>query len=157
ISQAYAPVGGWIKQETDPLYADAPDPFRDVFGAVIELERTVLEADDLQPVVMRYGNFYGPGTAYAADGFNAELVRRELCPVAGEGPAHWSFIHVTDAATATVAAIDGVEPGVYNIADDEPAAVRDWLPGYAAALGAPDPPRTPAPRGDYGAFGMLHA
>jgi nucleoside-diphosphate-sugar epimerase len=157
IAQAYAPEGGWVKQEEDPLYAGAPDVFRDVFDAVIELERTVLDATDLEPVVMRYGNFYGPGTAYAADGANAQLVRGGTYPVAGDGPAHWSFIHVADAARATLAAIERGEPGIYNVTDDEPAAVRDWLPAFAAALGAPDPPRTPAPRGDYGAFGMLHA
>jgi nucleoside-diphosphate-sugar epimerase len=156
IAQAYAPVGGWIKQEDDPLYDDAPEVFRDVFGAIIELEQTVLDAGDLQPIVLRYANFYGPGTAYARDGSNAELVRRGLFPVAGDGPAHWSFVHVADAARATLAAL-GAEPGVYNVADDEPAAVRDWLPAFAAALGAPEPPRTPAPRGDYGAFGMLRA
>ena len=157
IAQAYAPVGGWVKLEEDPLYADAPDVFRDVFDAVIDLERTVLDATDLQPVVMRYGNFYGAGTAYAADGSNTELVRRGLYPVAGDGPAHWSFIYVADAARATVAAIERAAPGVYNVTDDEPAPVRDWLPAFAAALGAPEPPRTAPPRSDYGAFGMLNA
>jgi nucleoside-diphosphate-sugar epimerase len=157
IAQAYAPVGGWIKQEEDPLYSAAPEVFRAVFDAVIELERSTLEAGDLAPVVLRYGNYYGAGTAYAEDGSNAELVRRGLYPVAGDGPAHWSFIHVADAARATVAAIERAEPGVYNVTDDEPASVREWLPAYAAALGAPEPPRTGPPRSDYGAFGMLHA
>jgi nucleoside-diphosphate-sugar epimerase len=157
IAQAYAPVGGWVKEEQDPLYAQAPEVFRDVFDAVIELERCALGAPELEPVVLRYANFYGPGTSYAIDGSNAELVRRELFPLAGEACAHWSFIHVADAARATVAALEHGSAGVYNVADDEPAAVRDWLPAYAAALGAPDPPHAPAPRGDYGTFGMLQA
>ncbi len=80
----------------------------------------------LESVVLRYGNFYGPGTTYAADGSNAELVRQQRFPVAGGGPAHWSFIHVRDAARGTVVAVEGGEPGVYNIVDDEPAAIEDW-------------------------------
>lgn len=157
IAQAYAPVGGWVKTEDDPLYRDAPPVFRDTFRAVIDLETAVLGARGIEGVVLRYGNFYGPGTTYAADGSNAELVRRGGFPVAGEGPAHWSFIHVDDAATATVRALDQAEEGVYNVVDDEPAPVAEWLPVYAEALGAPEPPRTPAPRGSYGSFGMMLA
>jgi nucleoside-diphosphate-sugar epimerase len=157
LTQAYAPVGGWVKTEDDPLYADAPEPLREVFGALVELEGTVLGAGDLDPIVLRYGSFYGPGTAFASGGSTAELVRRRGYPIAGEGCGHWSFIHVADAAGATVAAIERGEPGVYNVVDDEPAPVADWLPVYAEALGAPAPERTPPPRSDFGAFGMLHA
>jgi nucleoside-diphosphate-sugar epimerase len=157
IAQAYAPVGGWIKVELDPLYGDAPRVFRDTFRAVIDLEASVLGARGLEAIVLRYGNFYGPGTAYGRDGSNAQLVRQQMFPIAGEGSAHWSFIHVLDAARATVMAVSGGEPGVYNIVDDEPAAVADWLPVYAAALGAGEPPRTPPPRSPYGLYGMLHA
>jgi nucleoside-diphosphate-sugar epimerase len=157
IAQAYAPVGGWVKTEDDPLYADAPEVFRATFDAVIALEQTIAGARGIDTVVLRYGNFYGPGTSWAADGSNAELVRASLFPVAGGGPAHWSFVHVEDAADATVLAIDRAAPGTYNVCDDEPAPVRDWLPSFADALGAPTPPHTGEPRGDYGRFGMLHA
>lgn len=157
IAQAYAPVGGWIKTEDDPLYADAPEVFRPTFDAVIALEQTITGARGIDTVVLRYGNFYGPGTSYAADGTNAELVRASLFPVAGGGPAHWSFVHVDDAADATVLAIDRAAPGTYNVCDDEPAPVREWLPTFAAALGAPPPPQAGEPKGDYGRFGMLHA
>jgi nucleoside-diphosphate-sugar epimerase len=157
ISQAYAPVGGLVKSEEDPLYADAPPPFREIFGAVIDLEATALGAEGIEAVVLRYGNFYGPGTAFAADGFNAELVRREQYPIAGGGTAHWSFIHIADAARATVAAIEGEKTGTYNVVDDEPAPVAEWLPVYAAALGAPPPPRIRPPGSDFGKFGMLEA
>jgi nucleoside-diphosphate-sugar epimerase len=157
IAQAYAPVGDWIKAEHDPLYGDAPPVFQDTFHAVIDLETTVLGANGLEAIVLRYGNFYGPGTAYAADGSNAELVRRRMFPIAGGGSAHWSFIHVRDAARATAVAVSRGEPGVYNIVDDERAAVADWLPVYAAALGADEPPRTAPPRGAYGTYGMLLA
>jgi nucleoside-diphosphate-sugar epimerase len=157
IAQAYAPVGGWIKTESDRLYDDAPPVFREIFRAVIDLEATVLGAEGLEAVVLRYGNFYGPGTAYAVDGSNAELVRRGRYPIAGEGTARLSFVHVRDAAAATVLAVKGGEPGIYNIVDDEPAALSDWLPAYAAALAAPEPPPTPTPHSDFGIQGALRA
>lgn len=157
IAQAYAPVGGWVKTEDDPLYSDAPPVFRDTFQAIIDLEATVLGASGLETIVLRYGNFYGPGTTYAANGSNAELVRQQRFPIAGGGSAYWSFVHVGDAARATVLAVDRGESGVYNVVDDEPAAVADWLPVYAKALDAPQPPRTPPPRSPYGIHGMLLA
>ena len=131
--------------------------FREIFGAVIDLEAAVLGAEGLESVVLRYGNFYGPGTAYADDGFNAALVRQARYPIAGEGTAHLSFVHTRDAAEATVLALERGEPGIYNIVDDEPAALKDWLPLYASALGAPEPPRMPPPRGDVGIQGALQA
>jgi nucleoside-diphosphate-sugar epimerase len=157
IAQAYKPVGGWVKTEEDPLYDDAPPVFREIFDAVIELEAIVLAADGIEGLVLRYGNFYGPGTRFASDGSDAELVRRQRFPIAGEGTAYWSFIHVADAAEATVRAVEHGEPGVYNIVDDEPAPIADWLPVYARALGAPTPPRTGPPRSDYGIQGMLRS
>ena len=157
IAQAYAPIGDWVKTEDDPLYKDAPPVFRDTFRAVIDLEATVLSSVGLDAIVLRYGNFYGPGTSYAADGSNADLLRRLNFPIAGGGPAHWSFIHVEDAARATVIAIERGPAGVYNIVDDDPAAVADWLPVYAEALGAPPPRQTPPPRSPYGIHGMMLA
>jgi nucleoside-diphosphate-sugar epimerase len=155
ISQAYQPVGGWVKTEDDPLYADAPPVFRDIFNAVIELEAIVLANHRLEPIVLRYGNFYGPGTRFGPDGSDAELVRQQRFPLAGGGPGYWSFIHVHDAAQATVQATERGEPGVYNIVDDEPAPIATWLPVYAQALRAPAPPQTGPPRGDYAIHGML--
>jgi nucleoside-diphosphate-sugar epimerase len=155
IAQAYKPVGGWIKREDDPLYDHAPPVFREIFDAIIELEATVLGAEEIESVVLRYGNFYGPGTRFAPDGSDAELVRRQLFPLAGPGSGCWSFIHVQDAAQATANAIRHGQPGVYNIVDDEPAPIAEWLPVYARALGAPPPPTIDPPTSDFGIYGML--
>ena len=92
IAQAYKPVSDWVKTEEDPLYDGAPPVFRDVFDAVIELEATVLRAHRIEPIVLRYSNFYGRGTRFASDGSEAELVRQQKFPVAGGGAARWSFI-----------------------------------------------------------------
>ena len=100
----------------------------------------VLEAEGL---VLRYGWFYGPGTYYAADGATAEDVRRRRFPVIGSGAGLFSFIHVDDAAAATVAAVERGAPGIYNVVDDEPAPMREWLPAYAEAIGAKPPRRAP--------------
>jgi nucleoside-diphosphate-sugar epimerase len=93
-------------------------------------------------VVLRYGNLYGPGTAYAADGAVADLVRRRRYLVAGRGAGVYSFVHLDDAVAAALAALDG-RPGIYNVVDDEPARLREWLPAYARALAAPPPRRVP--------------
>jgi 2-alkyl-3-oxoalkanoate reductase len=143
IAFAYAPAGGALKSEEAPLMTDAPAPFGEALGAVEVMERMVLEADGLDGLVLRYGWFYGPGTYYAADGTLAADVRRRRFPVVGEGGGVFSFIHVEDAADATVAAVERGAPGVYNIVDDEPAAMRAWLPAYAEALGAKPPRRVP--------------
>ena len=147
IAQAYKPVGGWIKTEEDPLYTDAPPVFRDIFDAVIELEAIVLANDRLEPIVLRYGNFYGPGTRFAPDGPDAELVRRQRFPVAGGGPAYWSFIHVRDAAQATVQSIERGEPGIYNIVDDEPAPGLHVVARLRPSPCAPAPLEIDRPRG----------
>jgi nucleoside-diphosphate-sugar epimerase len=93
--------------------------------------------------VLRYGFFYGPGTSYATDGHQANEVRRRRFPIVGGGDGVFSFIHVEDAAAATVAACERGQSGIYNVSDDEPAPVRDWLPVYAAAVGAKRPLRVP--------------
>ena len=93
--------------------------------------------------MLRYGWFYGPGTHYGEDGTMAADVRRRRFPVVGDGAGLFSFIHVDDAAAATVAAVERGGSGVYNVVDDEPAALRDWLPVYAEAIGAPPPRRVP--------------
>ena len=146
VSQSFAPAyapGGGPRTEDDPLHVNAPDPWGRTVKAVAELERVTLETDGLEGVVLRYGFFYGPDTVYAGDGSTAAMVRRGAFPIAGGGGAVYSFIHVDDAASATVAALDRGGPGVYNVVDDEPAPLRDWLPEYAAALEARPPRRVP--------------
>jgi nucleoside-diphosphate-sugar epimerase len=132
-----------VKDEDAPLALDAPPPFGEGVQILLEMERAVVEADGLEGLVLRYGWFYGPGTYYADDGSIAQDVRRRRFPVIGSGAGLWSFIHVDDAAGATVAAAERGEPGVYNVVDDEPAAMRDWLPAYAEAIGAKKPLRVP--------------
>ena len=140
IAFAYAPEGDWVVDERAPLALEAPPPMDATTQAIAELERQVLEAGG---IVLRYGFFYGPGTAFASNGFYAELVRKRQFPVIGSGEGRWSFIHVDDAARATVAAIERGSPGVYNIVDDDPVTAREWIPVYATAMGAKRPLRVP--------------
>jgi nucleoside-diphosphate-sugar epimerase len=140
VAFAYAPVGDWIKDEAAPLAIDAPAPMDAPVQAIADLEQQVLEAGG---TVLRYGFFYGPGSSFAPDGAYGSLVRKRRLPVLGEGQGMWSLIHVDDAASATVAALERGSPGIYNIVDDEPAPAREWIPVYAAALGAKRPFRLP--------------
>jgi nucleoside-diphosphate-sugar epimerase len=141
IAFAYAPEGDWVKDEDARLAVDAPPPMHAAIGAIAELEQQVLEFGG---VVLRYGYFYGPGTQFAPDGFYAGLARKRQLPVLGSGEGRWSFIHVDDAAAATVAALEHASPGVYNIVDDDPARTREWVPVYAASVGAKRPWTLPA-------------
>jgi nucleoside-diphosphate-sugar epimerase len=144
IAFVYAPgPAGTVHRESDPLLAgaDAPKAFARSADAIAQLELAVLAADG---VVLRYGYFYGPGSAFSRSGSMAEDLARRRMPVVGDGAGVWSFIHVDDAASATLAALDGGRPGAYNIVDDDPAPVAQWLPALAAALGAPRPMRIPA-------------
>jgi 2-alkyl-3-oxoalkanoate reductase len=140
----YRPEGDWVKDEEAPLYEDAPGSFREAAAAMIDLERQVAGAEGLEGMVMRCGWFYGPGTYFAADGSSAEEVRKRRYPVVGAGTGIFSFVPVEDAASAFVAALERGAPGVYNVADDEPAAGSQWLPVYAAELGAKPPRRVPS-------------
>jgi len=140
IAFAYAPTGDWVKPEEAPLNLEAGEPTASAVGAVAELEAQVLSATGL---VLRYGFLYGPGSAFAADGYYAELARKRRLPVIGSGDGRWSFIHVADAADATVAAVEHGGPGVYNVTDDDPAPAREWLPVFAAGVGAKPPLRVP--------------
>jgi 2-alkyl-3-oxoalkanoate reductase len=108
-----------------------------------EMERSVVGAERLDGLVLRYGWFYGPGTHFGEDGSLAGDVRKRRFPVVGSGAGLFSWIHVDDAADATVAAVERGAAGLYNVVDDEPAALRDWLPVYAEAIGAPPPRRVP--------------
>jgi nucleoside-diphosphate-sugar epimerase len=143
ISFAYAPTGGPVKDEDESLYLEASEPFRATVEAVRDLEDQVLWAGDVEGLVLRYGRLYGPGTVYARDGHVAGLVRRRRFPLVGDGDGVQSFLHVEDAAGATVEVLTRGRPGVYNVVDDEPAPVRVWLPEYAEALGARRPRRVP--------------
>jgi 2-alkyl-3-oxoalkanoate reductase len=140
----YAREGGPVMTEDDPLDLDPPEAFRRTIEAIRHLETAVTTAEDLEGIVLRYGGFYGPGTSLAGDSAHAEAVRRRRFPVVGDGAGVWSFIHIVDAATATLAAVDSGPPGVYNVVDDEPAPVAEWLPVLAEAVGAPPPRRVPA-------------
>jgi 2-alkyl-3-oxoalkanoate reductase len=143
IAFAYRPRGGWVKDEEAPLFTDAPGRFGATFGAVAELERQIVEAEGIEGVVLRYGWLYGPGTYYDHGGQQADEAMKRRLPVVGKGTGTFSFVHVEDAAAATVAALERGAPGVYNVVDDEPAPLREWVPVYAEALGAKSPRRVP--------------
>ena len=140
----YAPTGGPIKTEDDPLMRlPEGSPMAGGPPALQALERSTLETPGLDGLVLRYGYFYGPGTYYAADGSTAEQVRKRRFPVVGKGTGIFSFVHTEDAAAATLAAIERGAPGIYNVTDDDPAPLAEWLPVYAEAIGAKPPRRVP--------------
>jgi 2-alkyl-3-oxoalkanoate reductase len=141
----YAREGGPVKTEEDPLDPNPAATIRETFGAIRYLEDAVLNAAPIEGIALRYGGFYGPGTSIALDpvGEQVEAVQKRRFPVVGSGDGVISLIHITDAATATVAALEGGRPGIYNVADDEPAAAREWLPALAEAVGAKPPRRVP--------------
>jgi nucleoside-diphosphate-sugar epimerase len=146
IAQSYAGwpfarTGGPVKTEADPLDTQPPAALKTTLDAIRYLERTVVAADGL---VLRYGGFYGPGTSMEPGGEQAEMIRQRKFPMIGAGTGVWSVIHIRDAARATALAVTRGEPGVYNITDDEPAEVREWLPYLARQLGAKPPLRIPA-------------
>jgi nucleoside-diphosphate-sugar epimerase len=143
IAFAYRWDGDGLKTEGDPLFDDDLG-FADAVRALNELESLTLSTPGLTGTVLRYGWFYGPGTLYASDGDLAADVHRRRFPIIGRGNGVFSFIHVDDAAAATVAAVERPATGVFNVVDDEPASMATWLPEYAAALGAPRPFRVPA-------------
>ena len=140
----YEPEGSWIKDEEARLFVDPPGRFGAGRDALVELEAGVTGASGLEGLVLRCGWFYGPGTYYDRGGSVAEETLKRRNPIVGTGTGRFSFIHVDDAAAAFVAALDHGGPGLYNVVDDEPAPLRDWLPVYAQTLGAKPPRRVPA-------------
>jgi nucleoside-diphosphate-sugar epimerase len=140
----FARVGGPVKSEDDPLDPDPPAELRRTLDAIRQLEEAVGGAGDPEGVVLRYGGFYGPGTSAGVGGHMLDDLRRRRFPIVGAGTGVWSFVHIDDAASATVAAVEGGGPGIYQVADDDPAPVSDWLPALAAAAGARPPRRLPA-------------
>jgi nucleoside-diphosphate-sugar epimerase len=142
VAFGYRPEGEWVKDEDAPMIA-GPGVFGRGMAALREMEELVTGAEGVDGLVLRYGFFYGPGTYYARDGSTTEDVRRRRMPVVGRGSGVFSFVHVDDAADATVAAVERGAPGIYNVVDDEPAAMREWLPVFAEAAGAKRPLRVP--------------
>jgi nucleoside-diphosphate-sugar epimerase len=139
----YARTGGPVKSEEDPLDPTPARGMRETLAAIRHLEAAVTGAAWTEGIVLRYGGFYGPGTSMSAGGEQFETVRKRKLPVIGNGAGVWSFIHIADAAEATLAAVEHGQRGVYNIVDDEPAAVTEWLPALATTLDAPRPWRVP--------------
>ena len=139
----YARTGGPVKNEEDPFDPSPPREIRETSAAVRHLEEAVLGARWTEGIVLRYGVFYGPGTSLAPGAEQFELVRKRQFPLVGDAGGVWSFTHVADAADATVAAIDRGRSGIYNIVDDDPAPVAEWLPALAQTLGAKKPRRVP--------------
>ena len=140
----FARAGGPVRTEDDPLDPDPPAELRRTLDAIRYLESAVLEAEGLEGVVLRYGGFYGPGTSAGEGGYMLDDLHRRRFPVIGAGTGVWSFVHIDDAATATLAALERGAPGIYQIVDDDPAPVSAWLPALAAAAGARPPRRVPA-------------
>lgn len=139
----YARTGGPVKNEQDPLDPSPVRPMAKMIAALQHLETAVLGAEWTEGIVLRYGAFYGPGTSMAPGSEQFGLISKRKYPVVGDGGAVWSFVHIADAAEATVAAVEKGDRGVYNIVDDDPAPVAEWLPELAAMLGAKKPMRVP--------------
>ena len=140
VAQSFASMrnerkGGMVKTEDDPLDPDPPATMREGHAAMRHLEQAVTEAGG---IVLRYGGFYGADN----DGL-VDPVRKRRFPIVGDGGGYVSWIHLEDAAAATVLALEHEGPEIYNIVDDEPAPVREWLPALADALGAKPPRRIP--------------
>ena len=139
----YGRTGGPVKSEEDPVDPTPPRSVRRLIAAIRHLEQAVLDARWTEGIVLRYGAFYGPGTSLAPAAEQFELVRKHKFPLVGGGGGVWSFIHIADAAEATVAAVEHGSRGVYNVVDDDPAPVAEWLPALAQTLGAKKPVRVP--------------
>ncbi len=140
IAQSFAPfryarAGEPVKDESDPLVADPPPSARQMFAAMAHVDQAVTAAGG---IALRYGGFYGDEDAMV------KAVRKRQFPLIGDGGGIMSFVHLDDAAAATVLALDCDGPAIYNITDDEPAPMRDWLPALAAAVGAKPPRHLPA-------------
>ncbi|MFF7778195.1 NAD-dependent epimerase/dehydratase family protein [Streptomyces tanashiensis] len=139
----YARTGGPVKTEQDPIDTRPARGSEQTLAAIRYLEHAVTSASGIDGIVLRYGGFYGPGTSLAANGEQLALIHKRQFPVVGGGGGVWSFTHVADAAGAAVAAVEGGAPGIYNIVDDEPARLAEWLPELARAAGAKKPMAVP--------------
>jgi nucleoside-diphosphate-sugar epimerase len=138
----YARIGGPVKSEDDPLDLEPPQELRRALQAIRYLEDALTASSGIDGIVLRYGAFYGRQTGLF-DGPMIDQLRRRRVPLIGDADGWWSFVHIDDAAAATAVAVERGAPGIYNIVDDEPAPVREWLPALAAMLGARPPRHIP--------------
>jgi 2-alkyl-3-oxoalkanoate reductase len=141
----FARAGGPLQTEDDPLDPDPPAALRAGQAAILHLEQAVTTIEWGDGLALRYGGFYGPGTgiSLAPDAVMAAPIRKRRFPIVGGGGGVWSHVHIEDAAAATVAAVERGQRGIYNVVDDDPAPVREWLPVLASTLGAKPPRRVP--------------
>jgi 2-alkyl-3-oxoalkanoate reductase len=141
----FARTGAPVQTEADPLDPDPPAALRAAQAAILYLERAVTRIEWGEGLALRYGSFYGPGTgiSLALDAVMAAPIRKRRFPIVGDGGGVWSHVHIEDAAAATAVAVERGRPGIYNVVDDEPAPVREWLPVLASALDAKPPWRIP--------------
>jgi nucleoside-diphosphate-sugar epimerase len=137
----YAIPGPGLADEDTPLAFDASPAIAAGARELTELEHRLLGTRNMEGIVLRYGFFYGPGTWFNPDGDVARQVRQQQFPIIGNGEGVWSWLHIKDAAIATIAAAARGNPGIYLIADDRPLTVREWLPAFARWLNAPPPPQ----------------
>jgi nucleoside-diphosphate-sugar epimerase len=135
-----ATPGRGLADEQTPLAFEASPAVSADVRTVAELEDRLLSSPDITGTVLRYGFFYGPGTWFTRDGDVATQVRQRQLPIIGHGAGVWSWLHIEDAAVATIAAAERGRQGVYLVADDRPLTVREWLPAFARWVGAPQPP-----------------
>jgi nucleoside-diphosphate-sugar epimerase len=147
IAFVYAPEGDPACSEEAPIYLDAPEPLGAAVRAVAEMERSVLAAPSIRGVALRYGFVYGPGTHYAPGGTIHDDVLAGRSPIVGAGGGVFSFVHVEDAVSATVLALESDARGIFNVVDDDAAPVSEWLPELARILGGPEPARLTEERG----------
>jgi nucleoside-diphosphate-sugar epimerase len=141
----FARTGGRVQTEAEPFDPDPPAALRMALPAILHLERSVTTIEWGEGLALRYGSFYGPGTgiSLAPDAVIAGPIRKRRFPIIGDGGGVWSHIHIEDAAAATAVAVERGRPGIYNVVDDDPAPVREWLPALASALDAKPPRRIP--------------
>ena len=140
----YAREGAAVKDEEAPFDPNPPEAVRESLAAIRHLEEAVIGAEWTEGIVLRYGGLYGPGTSLDGPGSeHFEAIRKRLFPLIGDGAGVWSFIHIEDAAEATVAALERGRRGIYNVVDDEPTRVANWMPALARAIGAKPPRRVP--------------
>ena len=139
----YAPKGIRLKTEEDALDSSPAPKLKAMLDAIDTLEHTVLREQGFTGIVLRYGPLYGPLSSIARDGATVQEIRAHKVPIVGQGTGVWSFVHLEDAATATVAALNRGQRGIYNIVDDDPAPVADWLPYLAECVGAKPPGHVP--------------
>jgi nucleoside-diphosphate-sugar epimerase len=140
----WAIPGLGLADEETPLALDASPAVAAEARVITELERRLLGNSNIEGIALRYGFFYGPGTWFHPNGDVAQQVRQQRFPIVGSGGGVWSWLHIEDAAIATVSAAEQGHPGIYLITNDQPLAVRKWLPAFAQWLNAPPPPEISA-------------